>query len=73
LAADPNASCARCGGDFHCGAHDPEPCACTGMRLSPDLLADLRQRYRGCLCLHCLRELAAAAPRPRDNGLPARE
>jgi hypothetical protein len=74
LAADPNAGCARCGGPFHCGANDATPCACTGLRLSAELLATLRQRYTGCLCLVCLRELAeAAAPHPRDNGHAARE
>ena len=61
--------CPRCGGAFHCGAVDPEPCACTTLVLAPPLLAELRQRYRGCLCLGCLRELAAApgAPAARPN------
>jgi hypothetical protein len=44
------------------------------LRLGPDLLATLRQRYTGCLCLNCMRELAeAAAPHPRDNGHLPRE
>jgi hypothetical protein len=74
LAADLNASCARCGSGFHCGSGDPTPCACTGLRLDAVLLATLRQRYTGCLCLSCLRELAeAAAPHPRDNGQAAQE
>jgi hypothetical protein len=73
LAAELNALCTRCGGAFRCGAHDPAPCACTGLRLSADLLADLRQRYSGCLCLDCLRALAEAAPHPRDNGRSAPE
>jgi Cysteine-rich CWC len=74
LAADLNAACARCGATFHCGADDPAPCACTGLQLSPAMLASLRLRYTGCLCLNCLRELAeAAAPHPRDNGHAMRE
>ena len=74
MAADGNAACARCGDAFHCGAGDAAPCACTGLQLTADLLAALRQRYSGCLCLACLRELAAAGtPRPRDNGHAARE
>lgn len=68
-----NAACARCGGAFHCGAHDPTPCACTGLKLGADLLASLRQQYTGCLCARCLHELARAAPHPRDNGHAARE
>jgi hypothetical protein len=75
LAADSNnAACARCGGAFRCGANDASPCACTGLQLNADLLAALRARYTGCLCLNCLRELAAtAAPHPRDNGHAAPE
>jgi hypothetical protein len=65
LTADSNTTCARCGGAFHCGANDPAPCACTGLKLNPALLAALRERYTGCLCLRCLGELAeAAAPHP---------
>lgn len=51
--------CPRCGGAFHCGANDAAPCACTTLQLDDATLADLRQRYSGCLCLGCLRELAA--------------
>ncbi len=50
--------CPRCGGGFECGAAGPAPCACTGLALAPALLAELRCRYEGCLCLRCLRELA---------------
>ena len=54
--------CPRCGGGFHCGANDAEPCACTTLALDAPLLADLRARYTGCLCLACLRELTQAGP-----------
>ncbi|MBX3637795.1 MAG: cysteine-rich CWC family protein [Rubrivivax sp.] len=59
--------CPRCGGGFACGAAGPAPCPCAGIALAPDLLASLRERYPGCLCLDCLRALAAGAPvdRPR--------
>jgi len=53
-----DARCPRCGRGFHCGVHDPQPCACTTLRLSAATLADLRARYTGCLCLPCLGELA---------------
>jgi hypothetical protein len=35
-------------------------CACTSLRLSEAALAELRARYAGCLCLGCLREIAAS-------------
>lgn len=65
------ARCPRCAGEFHCGIDDPQPCACTTLRLGTAMLLDLRARYRGCLCLRCLAELAdeqatgAAAGPPR--------
>ncbi|HEX6708267.1 MAG TPA: cysteine-rich CWC family protein [Albitalea sp.] len=49
--------CARCGGAFHCGMRDAAPCACTTVRLDASTLAQLRERYVGCLCLACLRAL----------------
>ncbi len=52
--------CPRCGGGFHCGVADATPCPCSGVQLSPALLASLRSRYTRCLCLACLRTLAAA-------------
>jgi hypothetical protein len=52
-------TCARCGGGFHCGANDADACACTTLTLHPDTLADLARRYAGCLCLGCLRTIAA--------------
>ena len=51
--------CERCGGQFHCGANDPAPCACTTVTLDTATLAHLRATYEGCLCLRCLAELAA--------------
>jgi hypothetical protein len=56
----PDNTCPRCGGGFHCGAHDASPCACTGLTLSAALQQELRARYQGCLCLACLRSLAVA-------------
>ena len=52
--------CPRCGGAFHCGVNERAPCACTGITLDAALLAALRERYRGCLCLRCLQALAQA-------------
>jgi hypothetical protein len=39
--------------------NDAEPCACTGITLDAATLAQLCQRYSGCLCLGCLSSMAA--------------
>lgn len=57
LSAD--SRCPRCGGDFHCGVNDAQPCACSTLVLGAELQARLRAQYTGCLCLGCLRELSA--------------
>ena len=66
----PDSRCERCGGAFHCGANDPEPCACTRIALDATTLARLRQAYTGCLCLRCLAERATqgAATSAIDRG-----
>lgn len=51
-------TCPRCGGNFHCGVADAEPCACTTLSLDADTLARLRRTYSGCLCLRCLQALS---------------
>ncbi len=68
-APDPSAAqgatpdrCPRCGAAFHCGAAGPAPCPCGTVTLPAPLLAALRARWRGCLCLGCLQALAAGAP-----------
>ncbi|WP_271008302.1 cysteine-rich CWC family protein [Paucibacter sp. B51] len=53
-----NDRCPRCGGGFHCGAADAH-CDCFDLRLSPALRERLAAMYSSCLCLACLRELAA--------------
>jgi len=58
--------CPRCGGGFHCGVNDTEPCACTGLTLDDATLADLRKQFTACLCLACLRAIAATAERAKE-------
>jgi hypothetical protein len=53
----PDAACPRCGGAFHCGAQDEQPCWCNALTLGPALLAALRERHESCLCQTCLLEL----------------
>ncbi|MDP3872385.1 MAG: cysteine-rich CWC family protein [Methyloversatilis sp.] len=50
--------CPRCAGHFTCGAAGPAPCDCFTLKIDPEVLAALRERYVGCLCLACLHELA---------------
>lgn len=54
-----DASCPRCGGGFECGVNAGR-CDCFGIRLTDRLRAELAERYSGCLCLRCLRELVDA-------------
>jgi hypothetical protein len=59
--------CPRCGAAFHCGADEPQPCACSRITLDAATLSRLREQWRGCLCLDCLLQLqreAAAAGAP---------
>ena len=52
------AVCPRCGDRFQCGENGVAPCACSTIALGAELLAELRARFRSCLCLSCLTELA---------------
>jgi hypothetical protein len=52
-------TCEACGQPFTCGA-TLAGCWCTEVALTDDVRADLRQRYRKCLCRPCLE--AAAQP-----------
>ncbi len=57
--------CPSCGAAFHCGIDDTAPCPCTALTLDAATLADLRQRFNGCLCVDCLRRLAERAAPPQ--------
>ena len=63
--------CPRCGGGFHCGINDAEPCACSTLQLDAATLAVLRSRYDGCLCLDCLRQFEATTLRPPGDASDA--
>ncbi|MCQ9372996.1 cysteine-rich CWC family protein [Methyloversatilis sp. XJ19-13] len=66
VAVDPD-RCPRCAGRFTCGAAGPAPCDCFTLTLDPGLLAELRERYVGCLCLACLREITNARTDARTD------
>ena len=50
--------CEACGGQFVCGA-SVAGCWCAGVELSEAVRAELRARYRSCLCRGCLERFAA--------------
>jgi len=47
-------TCESCGALFSCGAAVDVTCWCDAVRLTPEMLAGLRAKYRDCLCPHCL-------------------
>jgi hypothetical protein len=57
-------ACESCGHDFKCGA-TLAGCWCTEVQLTDEIRADLRARYRKCLCRSCLdREATRATSHP---------
>jgi hypothetical protein len=63
------AACESCGGEFACGAK-LSGCWCSEVRLDDETRAELRARFRGCLCRTCLEAYAArgAEGGARDGG-----
>lgn len=53
------AVCESCGGGFDCGA-SLAGCWCSRVELSEPLRAELRERFKRCLCRACLERFAAA-------------
>lgn len=53
-------ACEACGKDFSCGA-SLRGCWCSEVELSDETRAELKARYRDCLCRECLERLSAAA------------
>jgi hypothetical protein len=51
-------ACESCGGEFTCGA-TLAGCWCSEVKLSEAALAELRARFKGCLCRECLERFAA--------------
>jgi hypothetical protein len=60
------ATCPRCGGGFGCGAQAGR-CDCFDIHLTEPQRQALAARYSGCLCLPCLRELAAGEAEGGDT------
>lgn len=51
--------CARCGRTFECKANNALRCDCARVDLDDATLHALRELYPDCLCLSCLRDIAA--------------
>ena len=51
-------ACESCGAEFVCGA-TLAGCWCSEIKLSEETRAELRSRFRGCLCRACLERYAA--------------
>jgi len=64
------ARCPRCGAAFHCGIDDAEPCACAALVLDAAAQQRLHERYTGCLCVSCLRELGGRCAEGSGPALP---
>jgi hypothetical protein len=45
-------------------------CACTTLVLTASTLTALRERYSGCLCMHCLLQLQRLDSNGADPPLP---
>jgi len=52
------ATCPRCGGPFQCGARDAY-CDCFDLKLDEATRERIAREFSGCLCLACLKALAA--------------
>jgi len=50
-------NCEACGKEFNCGA-SLSGCWCGEIKLNEQVRADLRARYRDCLCRECLEKEA---------------
>ena len=68
---EPPDLCPRCGGGFVCGIGGEGPCPCTTVRLDEAVLAELRVRYAGCLCMRCLSSLSRERERVGVSVVPS--
>lgn len=51
--------CPRCGRAFECKVNNPLHCQCMAVTLTVAQLESLQEQYEDCLCVDCLRLLAA--------------
>jgi hypothetical protein len=51
--------CPRCGSTFECKLNNPVHCGCAEIEIDDVRLLAIAERYSDCLCVDCLREIAA--------------
>jgi hypothetical protein len=61
-------TCPRCGRTFECKANNPVRCNCALVELDEERLDAMQRRYSDCLCLDCLRAIAAGHGPAGDSG-----
>ena len=49
--------CERCRCKFECRADDILNCDCSQIKISGKVIELVRKKYKGCLCVNCLKEL----------------
>ncbi len=59
-------TCDSCGSDFQCGV-SLAGCWCSEIKLSDEARAEMRSRYRGCLCRQCVEQLSETRSRALDS------
>ncbi|MEK6336998.1 MAG: cysteine-rich CWC family protein [Acidobacteriota bacterium] len=50
-------TCEACGNEFSCGV-SLRGCWCSEIKLNDQALAEMKERYRGCLCKPCLEKMS---------------
>lgn len=55
---DSASKCQKCGADFACLASDIKACHCSEVHLTSEQHRYMAARWKGCLCGHCLAEVA---------------
>ena len=65
-------TCPRCGRLFECKLNNPVHCDCARVVLPEETMLAIQERFRDCLCLACLTELAGGAD-PAGAGTAAGE
>jgi ribosomal protein L34E len=62
-------SCPRCHHTFECKVNSIHRCQCSGVLLTTEERFRISQRYQGCLCENCLRELQVVLQQQPDAPL----
>ncbi|WP_078667350.1 cysteine-rich CWC family protein [Chitinophaga eiseniae] len=62
-------SCPRCNRTFECRVNSIHRCQCSGVPLTLEERFRISEKYQGCLCENCLRELQAALQKQPDAPL----